>query len=41
MDPVELRLKNFVGKGDEFWGQGPTVRSIIRSCGVEEMLIST
>lgn len=39
MDPVELRLKNFVGKGDEFWGQGPTVRSIIRSCGVEEMLI--
>jgi xanthine dehydrogenase molybdenum-binding subunit len=39
MDPVELRLKNYVGKGDEFWGQGPTVRSIIRSCGVEEMLI--
>lgn len=39
MDPIELRLKNYVGKGDEFWGQGPTVRSIIRSCGVEEMLI--
>ena len=39
IDPVELRLKNYVGKGDEFWGQGPTVRSIIRSCGVEEMLI--
>jgi len=38
IDPVELRLKNYVGKGDEFWGQGPTVRSIIRSCGVEEML---
>ncbi len=39
MDPIEIRLKNYVGKGDEFWGQGPTVRSIIRSCGVEEMLI--
>ncbi len=39
MDPINLRLKNYVGKGDEFWGQGPTVRSIIRSCGVEEMLL--
>ena len=39
MDPIELRLKNYVGKGEEFWGQGPTVRSIIRSCGVEEMLV--
>jgi xanthine dehydrogenase molybdenum-binding subunit len=38
MDPVELRLKNYVGLGETFWGQGPTVRSVIRSCGVEEML---
>jgi xanthine dehydrogenase molybdenum-binding subunit len=38
-DPVELRLKNYVGLGETFWGQGPTVRSIIRSCGVEEMLL--
>ena len=38
MDPVDLRLKNYVGLGETFWGQGPTVRSIIRSCGVEEML---
>jgi xanthine dehydrogenase molybdenum-binding subunit len=38
MDPIELRLKNYVGLGETFWGQGPTVRSIIRSCGVEEML---
>lgn len=37
-DPIELRLKNYVGTGDEFWGQGPTVKSIIKSCGVEEML---
>ncbi len=39
VDPIELRLKNYVGLGETFWGQGPTVRSIIRSCGVEEMLI--
>ncbi|HZL64551.1 MAG TPA: xanthine dehydrogenase family protein molybdopterin-binding subunit [Thermoleophilia bacterium] len=38
IDPIELRIKNYVGLGEEFWGQGPTVRSIIRSCGVEEML---
>lgn len=38
MDPLELRLKNYVGKGDIFWGQGPTVKSVIRSCGVEEIL---
>jgi xanthine dehydrogenase molybdenum-binding subunit len=36
MDPVELRRKNYVGLGDTFWGQGPTVKSIIQSCGVEE-----
>jgi xanthine dehydrogenase molybdenum-binding subunit len=38
MDPIELRLKNYVGLGQTFWGQGPTVRSVIHSCGVEEML---
>lgn len=38
MDPIALRLKNYVGLGDEFWGQGPTVKSTIKSCGVEEML---
>jgi len=37
-DPIEFRLKNYVGTGDEFWGQGPTVKSIIKSCGIEEML---
>lgn len=37
-DPIEFRLLNYVGAGDEFWGQGPTVRSIIKSCGVEETL---
>lgn len=38
MDPLELRLKNYVGLGDVFWGQGPTVKSVIQSCGVEEIL---
>ncbi len=38
MDSIDLRLKNYVGLGETFWGQGPTVKSIIRSCGVEEML---
>lgn len=37
-DPIEFRRKNYIGSGDEFWGQGPTVKSIIKSCGVEEML---
>jgi len=39
IDPIELRLRNYVGLGQTFWGQGPTVRSVIRSCGVEEMLL--
>jgi xanthine dehydrogenase molybdenum-binding subunit len=38
MDPVELRLKNYVGMGDTFWGQGPLVRSIVLSDGVPELL---
>jgi xanthine dehydrogenase molybdenum-binding subunit len=38
MDPVETRLKNYVGLGDTFWGQGPLVRSIVQSDGVPELL---
>ncbi len=38
MDPVELRLKNYVGMGDTFWGQGPLVRSIVQSDGVPDLL---
>ena len=38
IDPIELRLKNYVGLGDTFWGQGPLVRSIVRSDGVPELL---
>lgn len=39
MDPIKFRLMNYRGIGDEFWGQGPTIRSIIKSCGVEESLV--
>ncbi|MEG1500776.1 MAG: xanthine dehydrogenase family protein molybdopterin-binding subunit, partial [Clostridiales bacterium] len=38
-DPIQFRLANYRGVGDEFWGQGPTIRSIIKSCGVEESLV--
>jgi len=38
LDPLDFRLKNFIGEGELFWGQGPTVKSIIRSCGVKEIL---
>jgi xanthine dehydrogenase molybdenum-binding subunit len=38
IDPVELRLKNYVGLGHTFWGQGPLVRSIVHSDGVPELL---
>jgi xanthine dehydrogenase molybdenum-binding subunit len=38
IDPIELRLKNYVGLGEPFYGRGPAFHVIIRSCGVEEML---
>ena len=38
IDPIELRLKNYVGLGDTFWGQGPLVRSIVQSDGVPDLL---
>lgn len=38
MDPIELRLANYVGLGEVFWGQGPLVKSIVESDGVPELL---
>ena len=38
IDPVDLRLKNYVRQGDLFFGQGPNVKDYIRSCGVEEIV---
>lgn len=39
IDPLDLKLKNYIGLGETFFGQGPTVKSVIQSCGVEEMLL--
>jgi len=38
LDPLALRLKNYVGIGDTFWGQGPLVRSVVKSDGVPQLL---
>jgi xanthine dehydrogenase molybdenum-binding subunit len=38
IDPIELRMKNYVGVGDTFWGQGPLVRSLVGSDGVPELM---
>ncbi len=38
MDPIDLRLKNYVGLGDTSWGQGPMVKSIVQSDGVPQLL---
>jgi len=38
IDPLDFRLMNYIGEGDLFWGQGPSVKSVIESCGVEEIL---
>jgi len=38
MDPIDLRMKNYVGLGDTFWGQGPQVKSIVLSDGVPELM---
>ncbi len=38
IDPIELRRKNYVGLGDTFWGQGPQVKSLVRSDGVRQLL---
>ncbi|RQG88068.1 xanthine dehydrogenase family protein molybdopterin-binding subunit [Natrarchaeobius halalkaliphilus] len=37
IDQLELINKNYVGEGDTFWGQGPTIKSVVKSCGVEEL----
>jgi CO/xanthine dehydrogenase Mo-binding subunit len=37
IDPMELRLKNNPREGDEFIGQGPSVKCTIKSCGLEEI----
>jgi len=38
MDAAELRLKNHIQEGDTFYGQGPDVASVVRSCGVPQLI---
>ncbi len=38
IDPIALRMKNNLGVGDIFYGQGPDVRARIQSCGTPELL---
>jgi xanthine dehydrogenase molybdenum-binding subunit len=38
IDALQLRLQNYVGLGEIFWGQGPTIKSLIHSDGVQELL---
>ena len=38
IDPIELRMRNYVGLGDTFWGQGPSVKSVVKSDGVPGLL---
>jgi CO/xanthine dehydrogenase Mo-binding subunit len=40
IDPVEIRLKNYIREGDAYYAQGPNVVDHIKSCGVEEILTS-
>jgi len=37
-DPIDLRMQNYIGLGDTFWGQGPLVKSIVHSDGVPELM---
>lgn len=38
IDPVEMRLINYIRSGDAYYAQGPNVVDYIKSCGVEEIL---
>jgi len=38
IDPVDLRMQNYIGLGDTFWGQGPQVKSVVLSDGVPELM---
>jgi CO/xanthine dehydrogenase Mo-binding subunit len=38
VDPLEFRLKNYLGLGDTYYGQGPDIYCRIKSCGTEELI---
>lgn len=41
MDPMEFRLKNHIGLGDLFFGQGPDVICEVKSCGTDYLIEET
>ncbi|MDJ0272274.1 MAG: xanthine dehydrogenase family protein molybdopterin-binding subunit [Candidatus Caldarchaeum sp.] len=41
MDPLEFRLKNLPRVGDIYYGQGPTVTTVIRSMALEQVARKT
>lgn len=38
MDALEFRLKNLIGVGDTYYGQGPDIYCTIKTCGTEELI---
>jgi len=38
LDPIELRLKNHLGVGHTFYGQGPDVYCTVQTCGTEQLI---
>ncbi len=38
IDPIDIRIKNYLREGDAYYAQGPNVIDYIKSCGVEEIL---
>jgi CO/xanthine dehydrogenase Mo-binding subunit len=38
MDPLEFRLKNHLGLGGIYYGQGPDIYCTVKSCGTEELI---
>jgi CO/xanthine dehydrogenase Mo-binding subunit len=38
MDPLEFRLRNLIGVGDTYYGQGPDIYCTIKTCGTEVLI---
>ncbi|MFB6185483.1 MAG: xanthine dehydrogenase family protein molybdopterin-binding subunit, partial [Halobacteriaceae archaeon] len=38
LNKLEMMKENYIGEGDTFWGQGPSIKCIVESDGVKELL---
>jgi len=38
MDPLEFRLKNHLGTGEIYYGQGPDIYCTVKSCGTDDLI---